>query len=600
MADAIAAHIKYLQNKQQPGRMRQQIANARLYGNNSLLGISGFSSSAMLAGTTSGTPRERITDNVIKSVIDTATAKVGENKPRPYYLTSGGTYKQQRKAKQLNRITEGIFYECQSYELGGAAQRDAEIFGDGLVHVFEKHGRVCQERVLGAELWVDEVEAAYGRPRQLHRTKAVDRWELVALCPDKKDVILKADAAPIKDNGGPNNVADLVLVRESWHLPSGPKSKDGKHCISIDGHLLTKLEDWPHPVFPFARWVWSPKPLGFWSQGLAEELQGKQFEVNKILAMIQRSFHLASTYKVLMEMGSKIVKEHVNNEIGAILEYRGIKPEWFVPQVVPPEYYVHLERIVTSMYERAGISLQSATGVKPAGLNSGAAQREYRDTVQERLKTQERYNERGYMELSRLSLMVARDIAEREGHFEAKAPKGRMLEAISMTAEELDPDEWDLQCFPTSSLPKDPAGRLATIQEYIQAGFMTPRQGRRALDFPDLEAVESLANAAEDLITKMLDAICDEGDYESPEPTDDLKLAKELAVEYINRGRALGLEEDRMDMLRTWNVQVDAIIAQATPPPAPAPAMGPGMGAPQAAPMPPPQSNLIPNAPMAA
>ena len=40
-----------------------------------------------------------------------------------------------------------------------------------------------------------------------------------------------------------------------------------------------------------------------------------------------------------------------------------------------------------------------------------------------------------------------------------------------------------------------PAGRLATIQEYIQAGFITPRQGRRAIDFPDLETIESLGNS---------------------------------------------------------------------------------------------------------
>jgi hypothetical protein len=498
--------------------------------------------------------RDRITDNVVQSVIDTATARVGENKPRPYFLTSGGSYKQQRKAKKLNQFSEGIFFECNAYELGGAAQRDAEIFGDGLIHVFERNGRVGMERVLSGELWVDEVEGAYGNPRQAHWTRPVDRESLIAWVEGAEDLtkkeseealsaIREADRVSMQEAGMQGAETDMVLVRESWHLRSSPDSDDGKHCISIDGYPLFPLEEWPHDFFPFARWQWSPRPLGYWSQGLAEQLQSKQVEINKLLWVIQRSMHLAGTYKVFLEMGSKVVKEHISNEIGSIIEYRGNKPDWFVPNVVPMEYYQHYKDLKLSCYEQAGISLQSATGQKPAGLDSGEAQRVYRDTVNERMKTQERLNERGYIELAEMAIAIAREIAERtKKPYTVKAPSGRVLKSIALTAEDLDPSGFEMQCFPTSSLPRDPAGRLATIQEYIQAGFMTPRQGRRALDFPDLEAVESLANAAEDLLTMVLDAICDDGEYAPPEPTDDLAMAKELVVEYINRGRMQELE----------------------------------------------------------
>lgn len=593
VADSIATTVKFLQQRQ-TARIRQHVISARLYGNASIMGISGLTS-AQMAVQTGGT-KERLTDNIVQSIVDTATARIGENKPRPYFLTSGGSYKLQRKAKQLNKFAEGIFYENKAYELGGEAQRDSELFGDGLIFVCEKHGRVSFERVLSSEVWVDEVEGMYGKPRQMHWVRAVDREELCGWFPDKKAIIMAADKAPLQDFGNQGQAADLVLVRESWHLPSAPKAKDGKHCISIDGKLLDPLTDWPHDFFPFARFRWSPRPLAYWSQGLAEQLQSKQLEVNKLLWIIQRSMHLAGTYKIFLEDGSKIVTEHINNDIGTILKYRGTPPQWFVPQVVPPEYYAQLERIIQSGYDRAGISQQSATGQKPAGLNSGEAQRVYRDTVAERLKTFERYNERGYMDLCEIAIAVAKDIAQRKGKYEVKTPSGRKLDTVAMTAEELEADDWDLQCFPTSSLPKDPSGRLQTIQEYIQAGFMTPRQGRRALDFPDLEAVESLANAEEDLLTKLLDAICDDGDYQPPEPTDDLQLAKELVVEYINRGRMQDLEEENIDMLRTWSSQVDALM-QAAMPPAPPPG---ALGTPQAAPMAPPTSDLLPNAPQAA
>ncbi len=157
-------------------------------------------------------------------------------------------------------------------------------------------------------------------------------------------------------------------------------------------------------------------------------------------------------------------------------------------------------------------------------------------------------------------------------------------------------DSYVLQCFPISRLPKDPQGRLQTIQEYIQAGFITPRQARRALDFPDLETIESLANAQEDMLSKTLDDIIDHGKYAPPEPTDDLQLGKEMVLEYIQKYRSLELEEDKLNMLRTFNSQIDAMLAKSAQLQA-ATAM---QNAPQAAPAAPPVSQLLPNAPRAA
>jgi hypothetical protein len=166
-----------------------------------------------------------------------------------------------------------------------------------------------------------------------------------------------------------------------------------------------------------------------------------------------------------------------------------------------------------------------------------------------------------------------------------------------------DADEFVMQCYPVSRLPKDPSGQLQTVQEYMQAGFMTPREGRRLLDFPDLAAAESLANAQEDLLTMVLDKIIDgdgsERDYTPPEPTDDLQMAKEMVLEYIQRYRLLGLEDEKLNLLRTFNSQIDTLTQAAAPPPPPAGVGAPG-STPQAAPMPSPRSDLLPNAPSAA
>ena len=593
-AKSISATITSLVGHQS-ARFTQAVISARLYGNLSLSGMTGVTQARV--STVANALRERVTFNVVQSVIDTATAQIGENRPKPYFLTSGGDYRAQRKAKRLNQFIEGLFYEAKAYDLGGEAQRDACIWGDGFLHVYAKDERVCVERVLASELFVDEVEAQYGSPRQLHRVKLVDREELAARFPDFADVIAQATGdAKHQSLTGPA-VSDLVEVRESWHLPSGPDAGDGRHLISIDGHALGPLEEWAHDFFPFARWRWSPKPFGYWSQGLAEQLQSIQLEINKLLFFVQRSYHLGGTFKVLIQAGSKVVKEHINNDVGTLITYAGTKPEYIVPPLVPMEIYQHILTLIQRAYDQAGVTMMAASGKKPEGLNSGKAIREYRQEADQRHKTASRYNERGYLDLARLCIECAKDIAKaNKGHYKANVPGRRFLSKVDWADIGLDEDAYVMQCFPVSSLPSDPAGRLQTIQEFIAAGFLTPRQGKRLLDFPDLEAVESLSSAAEDLIAQALDAMCDDGEYMPPGPEWDLALARDMATEYLLRGQLEGLDDDRLEMLRTFAGQVDMLVQRATP--APAAAQG-QLGTPQAVPTAPPVSDLLPNVPQA-
>ncbi len=88
----------------------------------------------------------------------------------------------------------------------------------------------------------------------------------------------------------------------------------------------------------------------------------------------------------------------------------------------------------------------------------------------------------------------------------------------------------------------------------------------------------------------VLDRIVDEGEYAPPEPTDDLQLAQELCLEYIQRYRLLGLEDERLDMLRAFNAQVGGMLDMI------APAM-PASGAMAALPEAAPTSDLLPNMP---
>lgn len=591
-AQAVAAVVKAI-SEYDSKRQDQYQTSARLYGNINLMGSSGLSSTKIQA--VQGAIKDRLTYNVCQSVTDTITSKIAKNKPKPMFLTSGGDYKLQRKAKKLDKFVEGVFYENGAHTLGPIIFRDGCVSGDGFVHVFAKDGRIKYERVIASEIYVDWVDGFYGEPRQLHRVKNIDRQVLMDAFPGKKDLIRNANSASAEMTGSARNIADQITVIESWHLKSGLEAKDGVHSINIaEGNLFD--EDWDKPYFPFAQFSWCKRLYGFWGQGLVEQVQNIQLEINKILWVIQRSFHLAGSFKILMENGSKIVKEHLNNDIGAIVSYSGTPPQYIVPQIVASEMYGHLQTLKGSAYEQAGISQLSAVAQKPAGLNSGKALREYNDIETDRFMTTGQAYENYFLDLARITVDCAKDIFEHDKKLEVKVPGAKFIETIDWKDVDLEDDEYVMKMFPVSSLPNEPSGRLQTIQEYIQAGFINARTGRKLLDFPDLEQIEELATSAEDYLHGILEKIIDDGEFTPPDPYDDLGMARELALQYYAQGKTNNLDEEKLEMLRDFMSQID-VLEQKTAE-ALVPQQGPaGMGAPQAVPEAAPVSDMLPNAP---
>ena len=589
MAPAIVSVVTSLANADAKRQTQYQIS-ARLYGNSNIMGISGLSFSKIQS--TQATLKDRVSYNVIQSCVDTLQSKISKNKPKPAFITSGANWKIQRQAKQLDKFIDGIFYENHAYQLGAIIAKDAMVFGDGMIHVFEHEGRCKFERVIPSEIYVDQMESFYGYPRQIHRVKNVDRGVLMTLYPEAADVIATAEPARIDITGTFQNIADQITVCESYHLPSGPDQKDGLHVIAIDRAILFK-EPWVKPYFPFAKLPWSHRLYGYWGQGLAEQLQNLQLEINKILWVIQRSMHMAGSFKVFLEHGSKIVKEHISNDIGVLINYTGTPPQYVTPPIVPPEVYAHLQTLKSQAFEQAGISMLSATSQKPAGLNSGKALREFNDIETERFMAVGHAYEQFYIDLSKLAIDVIQDIFAREKSYRVHTPGKTFLETLDWKSIKLDDDEYTLKIYPVSKLPSDPAGQLQTITEYIQAGFITQRAGRRLLDFPDLDRAEDLATAQEDYLHKVIEQMIDDGKVYHPEPDDDLALARELALQYIPFAKMNKAPEANIQLLRDFIAEIDDMVAQAMPP---ALAVMPGP-VPQAPPQAMSPSELVPNVP---
>ncbi len=590
LSNQLLSTAAFLKETQQY-RYRQAATYARLYGNMSLFNFIG--SNLTKLDQMSNLPTDRPTFNLIQSATDTLVSRISQSRPSPVFLTDNGDYKERNMAKKLNNFTQGEFYQTKAYEKSAIMLRDALVEGTGVLHIYKTvDNKAGLERVLLTELLTDPNESIYGEPRSLYRMKLVDRKVLMEQCPKFKKTIADAEAAYLDNSSDSSKtVSDMVMIVEGWHLPSGKEAKDGRHTLACTAGIIYD-EDYTKDKFPFVFLHYSQRLLGFWAQGLAEQLTGTQIEINQLLHTISKAIRLVGVPRVFIEQGSKVVKAHNNNDVGTIITYSGTKPSYEVAPCVPQEMYAQLQRLIEYGYQQCGVSALQATSQKPAGLNSGEAIRSYDDISTDRFASLARKYDNMFIDLAYQIIDLAKDIAEEEGEYQTVYPGKNGTKGIDLPKISLLQNPFIIQCFNMSSLPRDPSGRMQKVTEMVQSGMISIKEGRRLLDYPDLEQMETLANASEERIFQILDQIIEDGQYTPPDPFMDLDLATQLTVQYINLYTQAKLEPEKAEQLRNFFSQIQTLKQAAMPPPMPPQGALP----PQATAQPLPQSPLVSNA----
>lgn len=567
--EAIFAVVDNL-SKNQGFRNEDYLRNIRLYGN---LDILGLSNTEYFRPANDGLSN-RVTFNVIQSCVDTAVAKITKNRPKPRFLTEGGDYSLQKKAKLLDQFTEGLFFKANLYEKSAKAFLDACVTGTGAVKIYPCEGDVFADRKLPGEIMVDDRDAMYGTPRTIYEAAIVPKEVLIAMYPksrfDIEQSIANMQLSMFNSN---RQESEHVLVVEAWHLPSSKEAKDGKHVIAISNGTLFK-EDYTRDSFPFAFIRWNERINGFFGQGISEQLTGIQIEINKLLRNIQTAHHLLSAPAVLVEQGSKVLKTHLNNEIGRIITYMGTKPSIDVFQTIHPEIYQHLERLYMKAFELVGISQLSAQSKKPGGLDSGKALREFNDIETERFANVGLRWEKFHMDIARLMVDEAQKLYAEDKSFSVKVKGKDFLKTIPWKEIDLDETDYQMHVWPVSLLPSTPSGKLATVQDLMAAQLIDGETGMELLEFPDLQRFTDLKFAAKNLIKDIVERILEKDEYTSPEPFMDLAYAVSYTQTVYNKAKLDNVPEETLELLRRFIEQANDMLQPQSPPQAAMPEQG--------------------------
>ena len=559
-------------------------------------GLMNFALNSSILDTSNQLPVRRPTMNVTQACIDTLVSRITQNQPKPIFLTNNGYYKEQNLAKELNQFVGGELYRSKAYGVGEAALRDACVFGDGFIKVYEKDQRVAIERVLTTELFADKDDSWYGQPTQLFQLKLSNRDVVSAMFPKAPANIGEATKAYVamSDQESSETISDQIILVEAWHLPSAEGANDGRHVIVCSSGVIVD-EPWDKSTFPFVKMQYNPHSVGWFSQGLVEMLMGTQMGIDTLLRTISESISLVGVPRIFIDELSRITETSLNNNVGTIVKFRGTPPIFHTANSNAPDMYEHLQRLITYAYQVSGVSQLTASGVKPQGLNSGEAQRVYLQSQDDRFASLSKRYDNMYVDLAYQVIDLAKEIAERDGKYSTVYPNKDGTREVDLPKAELLEDTYVIQCYDESSLPSDPAGRYARLSEMLASGEITLQEFRRLSGFPDLEQSDRLANALEERILYILDEIVEDGKEPIVDPflLDPTDLATTLAVDYINIYSCAKLEERKMQMLRDFIVQIQALKQEANPPapmPAPTGPQGQGVNAmPQAAPPPVPQ-----------
>lgn len=526
--------------------------------------------------------------NVGASCVDTLTAKVTKNRPRPTFLTSGGSWDMQIKARNLDKWCRGYFYETKVYQKARQVFVDGCEFGTGFLQVYpNESGKLECERVLPSEILVDDLDGQYGCPQQLFRIKYVSRDVLTRMFPEYAEKIAEVGKQERLDSMTPVDAQTDILentieVWEAWHLPSSDKAKDGKHVIAIEGCVLFS-ERWKIRRFPFVTYRFKKRTTGFWGKGVIETVQPIQVELNRVVRSISNQMHRKGKGRIFVQVGSKVVASHLTNADGGdIVQYIGTPPTVDANNAIAQEEFNYVLQLRQQAFQECGISELSAAAKKPSGLDAAVALREYNDIESERFAPQHQDWEQFFLDFAELSIDL---ITEQYGWsaYKVLVPGRRDLLEVDWANVDLKRDDYVMQMFPTSSLPQTPSARYQKVKEMQADGFITKPVAQRLLEFPDIEAESNLGNAILDDADATISAVLDAEKPEVPtlEPYQNLDLIIERGTAAYLYARHRGCPEERLRLLRNL---IDNATAQKVKMTQPDP-MAAGMAPPGAPPM---------------
>lgn len=514
--------------------------------------------------------------NVIKSLVDTSTARLTKVRTMPCITASNASYSQKRFARQVSRVLR-VKMGGQDIETASPLViRDGNIRGTGCWKTQRNGGDTQTVRVPIYEMIYDhrEAQALQGGPTVLAHVRPESRDKMIARYPRFREAI---EQAPLYTKLEPwmqfvyqgPSLSDLIEVAEAWHPPSGPDAHDGEHivCIRHTTQSCILREPWIVPRYPVTFQYWSAPVRGIRGKGLVQEHANAQNFIDRILAAAQRNIEATADLTILTNRGANVNKNHLRPGGGPrVVEADGVPGaiQYLAPDPVSKQAWAIAFQVKSEMYSVSGIAEWSATANKPLGENaSGKALDTMNDNQSDRFADVETGLSQARVAIGRANIDMAQHMyAEAHGKLYGEdydeyyeSPDALSTEDLAAWIRDnkwdkldLDSGDYQLTLEPINFISGTRGGKLEEAAEAAKAGLIPdPTMTAALFDEPDIARMNRPILGPFHRIEACMEGLADlEVDYMTiaPDSSMNLPLAKLMAKGELEQAKADNAEDE--------------------------------------------------------
>ena len=450
--------------------------------------------------------------NLIRELVDGMAARVCRQMACKV-ITVGGDSTLQQQSARMSRLIDGLNAENNTREVLETMLIDActsRGFGAGKVYFDEVAEEIKFERIDPMSVFFRFSEGP--KPRNLWVQSTVPREYLQDTYKSKADELARVPGGRRTMIAGVEppgiNTEDTVLVNERWKLHRGDNDKG--RWIMTCGQIVLENEPYPYDFHQVILLRVLPDFIG--AGGVALARIGAPFHrwQNQLVRVAQESFQ-GNVPRVVRHVGTTINGGGVSNVPFAETVWEGPqKPDIIPGNVVSDQLLNFIPTLSHQGHVATGVNEQMASGMKPTGINSGAALREYTQFADARMNgPNERYAQ-AWADIGRAYIGIGAE------HYKSKAvvvraPGSAMLLEIKWSDVDLKKNKHRLQFQVVSGLSTTVPAKMQDVGDLQDLGLADAIDAAEMLkaDVPDIAAFAERITAPRRLAQKMVEDALD-------------------------------------------------------------------------------------------
>lgn len=455
--------------------------------------------------------------NLLRDLVDGMAARVCRQMACKV-VTVGGDSTLRMQSAKMSRLIDGLNGENKTREVGEQLFIDActtRGFAAAKVYFDPASNELKLMRLDPFGIFFRRSGGA--NPSQMFTQSSVPREYLQDTYPKKADAIAKlpTERRPIivgvEESGA--SAEDTVLVNEGWKLGRG--DKPGKWTMTA-GQIVLEDDEYPYDFHQVVMFRVFPEFTGAGGVSLARLGAPYHRWLNQLVRIAHDSFQ-GNVPRIVRNAQTTVNEGGFGTTPFAETIYEGQEAPTIIPgNVVSEQVLNFMPQIRHMAHVDTGVNEAMSSGVKPTGINSGTALREFKDFADARLNGPNERWAQLWADIGKAFIGIGAENFKNQS-IVVRAAGSKMLQEIKWKDVDLRKNKYRLEFAVTSGLSQTVAGKMQDVEDLQDRGLSDNIQSLLMLKdtVPDIAAYADRITAPRRLAERMVEDALD-GNYRPP------------------------------------------------------------------------------------